>query len=76
MKRVREVLAEFNPQAEVWITKTGYSTWRHDERRQLTAFADAIEAPVDRVYWYSVQDLDPTKPTYARPLYDGTSCTA
>src|SRR4051812_23353933 len=61
--RVREVLQQFKPAAEVWITETGYSTWRHDERRQLTAFVDAIDAPVDRVYWYSAHDLDPTLPT-------------
>ena len=59
IKRVREVLEHFNASAEVWITQTGYSTWRHDERRQLTAFVDAINAPVDRVYWHAVHDLDP-----------------
>ena len=61
--RVREVLTQFASPAEVWITETGYSTWRHDERRQLTAFIDAIDAPVDRVYWYAVHDLDPKLPT-------------
>jgi CDP-paratose 2-epimerase len=62
--RIREVLAKYGSPAQVWITETGYSTWRHDERRQLTAFVDAIEAPgVDRVYWYGVHDLDPTQPT-------------
>jgi len=49
VERVREVIKEFNDTAQVWITETGYSTWRHDERRQLTAFVDAIEAPVQRV---------------------------
>jgi CDP-paratose 2-epimerase len=62
--RIREVLAKYESPAQVWITETGYSTWRHDERRQLTAFIDAIDAPgVDRVYWYGVHDLDPTQPT-------------
>src|SRR3954451_13887296 len=37
VQRVRDVLAEFNPAAQVWITETGYSTWRHDDRRQLAA---------------------------------------
>jgi CDP-paratose 2-epimerase len=59
VQRVREVLQQFNPAAQVWITETGYSTWRHDERRQLTAFVDALNAPVERVYWYGVRDLDP-----------------
>jgi CDP-paratose 2-epimerase len=59
VERVRDVLKDFNPAAQVWITETGYSTWRHDERRQLTALVDALDAPVDRVYWYSLHDLDP-----------------
>jgi CDP-paratose 2-epimerase len=63
VERVREVLTRFQPAAQVWITETGYSTWRHDERRQLTSFVDAIDAPVDRVYWYSAHDLDPQLPT-------------
>jgi CDP-paratose 2-epimerase len=57
--RVREVLDRHGSTAEVWITKTGYSTWRHDERRQLSAFVESIEAPVERVYWYNVYDLEP-----------------
>src|SRR4051812_3146314 len=57
--RIRDVLKDFNPSAQVWITETGYSTWRHDERRQLTAFVDALNAPVERVYWYALHDLDP-----------------
>ncbi len=56
---VREVLEQFNPKGQIWITETGYSTWRHDERRQLAAFVDALSAPADRVYWYSLRDLDP-----------------
>jgi CDP-paratose 2-epimerase len=59
VQRVRDVLGQFNPAAQVWITETGYSTWRHDERRQLTTFVDALNAPVERVYWYGVRDLDP-----------------
>jgi CDP-paratose 2-epimerase len=59
VQRVREVLRQFNPNAQVWVTETGYSTWRHDERRQLTAFVDALNAPVERVYWYGVHDLNP-----------------
>jgi len=57
--RVRDVLTHSNLSPQIWITETGYSTWRHDERRQLTALVDAIDAPVDRVYWYAMQDLDP-----------------
>ena len=59
VQRIREVLSGFNRDAQVWITETGYSTWRHDERRQLTALVDALDAPVDRIYWYSLRDLSP-----------------
>ncbi len=61
--RVGEVLAQFNPAAQVWITETGYSTWRHDEHRQIAALVDALNAPVQRVYWYSLHDLDPRMAT-------------
>lgn len=61
--RIREVLRRNRSKAEIWITETGYSTWRHDERRQLTAFVDAINASVERVYWYAAHDLDPKLPT-------------
>lgn len=60
---VREVMTQFNPKGQIWITETGYSTWRHDERRQLTALVDVLDAPVDRVYWYSLHDLDPRMST-------------
>ena len=43
----------------LWVTGTGFSTWRHDERGQIRAFLSAAEAPAERVYWSSLQDLDP-----------------
>ena len=46
----------------LWITGTGYSTWRNDEHRQLLEFLKLVEAPVERVYWHSVDDLDPDWP--------------
>jgi CDP-paratose 2-epimerase len=58
--RVRKVLKDAGSDAEIWITETGYSTWRHDERRQLTALVDAVDAAgAARVYWYSVHDREP-----------------
>lgn len=57
LRRVREVLREHQVGAEVWITEVGYSTWRHDDFTQLLHFKRAMEADVDRVYWYSVRDL-------------------
>lgn len=56
---VRDVLARHNPDAGVWITEAGYSTWRHDELEQARRFLDAIDAPADRLYWYALADLPP-----------------
>jgi CDP-paratose 2-epimerase len=51
--QVRETIAPFNARAEVWITETGYSTWR----QQIAAFTSVAKAPVSRVYWYGLRDL-------------------
>ncbi|MHB1293676.1 MAG: NAD-dependent epimerase/dehydratase family protein [Anaerolineae bacterium] len=59
VERVREALDRYGLSPEIWITETGYSTWQHDQKGQMRAFIDAVEAPVDRVYWYGAHDLDP-----------------
>lgn len=63
VSRVKEVLRQHQLDPQIWITEAGYSTWRHDERRQLREFVSATAAPVDRVYWYSLHDLAPALPT-------------
>ena len=55
--QLRDLLARYNPAAEVWITEAGYSTWRHDELEQVRRFLDAADATADRLYWYSLCDL-------------------
>lgn len=55
----RRVLNEQGSNADIWISETGFSTWRHDHAGQLQAFLEALEAPVERVYWYAAQDLSP-----------------
>ncbi len=62
VSKVREVLNRHEVDAEVWITEAGYSTWQHDEFAQMEAFIDVIQAPAERVYWYSAHDLHPTLP--------------
>jgi CDP-paratose 2-epimerase len=57
VESVRQVTSERAPHAEVWITETGYSTWRFDERNQLGAFLRALDSGVERLYWCSVDDL-------------------
>jgi CDP-paratose 2-epimerase len=53
---IRGCLQELGVGSEVWITETGYSTWRGDEQLQVSAFADAAKAPVERVYWRELFD--------------------
>jgi CDP-paratose 2-epimerase len=59
VQSVQQILTQHRSGAEIWISATGYSTWRHDEYEQLRAFTAALEAPVERVYWYSARDLNP-----------------
>jgi CDP-paratose 2-epimerase len=54
---VEEVLDRFGSSAAVWITETGFSTWRGDEEGQVAAFAETLGAPVERFYWYAAEDL-------------------
>lgn len=51
----------------IWITETGFATWdRHHDRpahhlRQVEALDAAVQAPVERLYWYSLVDLHPDR---------------
>jgi CDP-paratose 2-epimerase len=55
---IDDVLKIFDVKPEVWITKAGYSTWKHDEHKQLAEFVKVINSSADKVYWYSVRDLN------------------
>ena len=61
LSKVRTILQWHGLNPEVWITSTGGSTWQ-TEFAQLNAFARVLEAPVERVYWYSAEDLHPDLP--------------
>ena len=60
LTRARDVLRANGRKLAIWITESAYSTWRHDERGQIDALLRAIDAPVERVYWSALQDLDPS----------------
>ena len=60
---VRAVLDVYAPDADIWITEVGGSTWRGDEHSQLRELAAALDAPVGRVYVYCAEDLAPDRPT-------------
>ena len=62
VEAARGVLRGHGHDPEVWVTAAGYSTWQHDEYRQLQEFARALEAPAERVYWFAAHDLDPALP--------------
>ncbi|MBM9593375.1 NAD-dependent epimerase/dehydratase family protein [Roseitranquillus sediminis] len=54
---MREILDRYKPETEIWITEAGYSTWRNDEVEQVRHFLAALDAPADRLYWYSWRDV-------------------
>lgn len=51
----------------IWITETGLATWDLDaaqparEQLQCDSLRKAAAAPAERVYWYSLIDLDPRR---------------
>lgn len=51
----------------VWITETGFATWDLAAERtgkhefQTNALLEAIQAPAERTYWYTLVDLDPNR---------------
>jgi CDP-paratose 2-epimerase len=59
--RVNRLLNEHDLAPQLWITATGYSTWRRDDAVQARRLVEALRAPVERVYWYSASDLQRTR---------------
>jgi CDP-paratose 2-epimerase len=60
---VRKVLEDHELQPEIWITEVGFTTWQFDEKKQLQEFIKAYLSSAERVYWYSLYDLNPSLPT-------------
>lgn len=57
--RVRQVLNKYNFKGKIWITETGFSTWQFDEVKQVKVFTELLDVKyIDRVYWYTLHDLD------------------
>jgi CDP-paratose 2-epimerase len=63
IEATRALLDRFDASADIWITETGYSTWRHDELAQIDSFVEVMQSSVARVYWYAFQDLHPSLPS-------------
>lgn len=63
IKAVRTVLEEAGLDKEIWISEAGFSTWQQDEVKQYREFAEVMKADADRIYWYSLNDLNPKNST-------------
>jgi CDP-paratose 2-epimerase len=81
IKAVRQVMDRHNCTAELWITEAGFSTWQHDEYKQVQEFKEALQADAARVYWYGMYDLNAKLPTVAgfhlddREYHFGLKCS-
>jgi CDP-paratose 2-epimerase len=60
---IREVMEKFGYHKEIWISEVGFSTWQNDEVKQFQEFKNVLNADADRIYWYSLKDLDPKNST-------------
>jgi CDP-paratose 2-epimerase len=63
IESVKACLSRLGVKPEIWITQAGFSTWREDEQAQVCAFAEAMSAPVERVYWRELFDKPAIKGT-------------
>ncbi|WP_075293228.1 NAD-dependent epimerase/dehydratase family protein [Pararhizobium arenae] len=67
---MRRIIDRYNSDAQIWITETGYSTWRNDEMEQARRFVNALNVPADRMYWYSWCDVPPDVPVQEGLWFD------
>ncbi|PKD16215.1 NAD-dependent dehydratase [Salegentibacter salinarum] len=63
IKEVKAVLSRFKLQKELWISEVGFSTWQNDQVKQYDEFVKVLNCDADRIYWYSLKDLDPKNAT-------------
>ena len=70
LDEMRTILDRYNPRSEIWVTETGYSTWRNDETRQVEHFLEALDVRADRIYWYSWRDVPQDVPVQEGLWFD------
>ncbi|WP_218937565.1 GDP-mannose 4,6-dehydratase [Antarcticibacterium flavum] len=63
IKAVQDVLEKYSMKKEIWISEVGFSTWQNDEVKQFEEFTKVIGTRANRIYWYSLKDLDPKNAT-------------
>jgi CDP-paratose 2-epimerase len=61
LTKTREILDKYGLNCEVWITECGYSTWNHRYDYFAENLVNATHAEADRLYWYCLQDLHPSR---------------
>ena len=59
MNSIKNVLDKFGLKKEIWISEVGFSTWQNDEVKQFEEFKNVLQTKADRIYWYSLNDLNP-----------------
>ncbi|WP_209310174.1 hypothetical protein, partial [Salinimicrobium oceani] len=57
------MLDKFGYYQEIWVSEVGFSTWQNDEVKQYQEFRNVLNAKTERIYWYSLKDLDPKNST-------------
>ncbi|WP_240758949.1 NAD-dependent epimerase/dehydratase family protein [Lichenicoccus roseus] len=70
LQAMRAILDRFKPDLQIWLTETGYSTWRGDEAEQVERFRQALAAPAERLYWYGWQDIPRDVPVQEGLYFD------
>lgn len=63
IRQVNKVLTRNDLQKELWISEVGFSTWQNDEVKQYEEFKNVLNTSADRIYWYSLNDLNSKNPT-------------
>jgi CDP-paratose 2-epimerase len=64
MEKAGHVLIEHHQSPRIWITEAGCPAPHYDEFAQLGSFVDLLDADVERIYWRSLRDPDPTLPRH------------
>lgn len=63
IESIQCVIDEYNNKIEIWITETGYSTWRFDDRKQIEKFINVLQTHVKKVFWYALYDISARLPS-------------
>lgn len=64
LARVRKEIESQHGSADIWISEAGFSTWKHEQRKQVEQMVQAAVANgAERMYWYGLYDLPPQYPT-------------